>query len=157
MFPARWEAMGGRPGGHWEREGGRQEGRGSVCLPSEKTGAQIGQELAQGHTAIGGRAGPDSQVRSRVILTGQEAGRCSPLPAAPANSLGTPPPSVSFTRETHEVNKEGVTVCTLKTNCVPPAPPFPLLWLACPPELPSCSVGHCPLCPSPGMAPSSPR
>lgn len=157
MFSARWEATRGRPGGHREREGGRQEGRGSACLPSEKTGAQIGQELAQGHTAIGGWAGPDSQVRSRVILTGQEAGRYSPLPAAPANSLGTPPPSVSFTRETHKVNKEGVTVCTLKTNCVPPAP----LSLSCGwPAHPSSPVAQrdtAPSAPSPGMAPSSPR
>lgn len=152
MFPARWEAMGGRPGGHWGCEGGRQEGRGSACLPSEKTGAQIGQELAQGHTAISGRAGPDSQVGSRVIPTGQEAGRCSPLPAAPANSLGTPPPSVSFTRETYEVSTEGVTVSTLKTNCAP-CSPFPLLWLACPSELPSCSEGRCHLCPQPRNGP----
>ena len=101
--------MGGWPGGHGEHEGGRQVGRGSACLPSEKTGAQIGQELAQGHTAISGWAGPDSQVGSRVIPTGQEAGRCTPLPAAPTGSLGTPPPSVSFTKETHGLSKEGVT------------------------------------------------
>ena len=79
---------GGRP---WEGgQGGtgsmREAGRWGEGLPVflVRKRAQIRQELAQGHTAISGWAGPDSQVGSRVIPAGQEAGRCSPLPAAPA-------------------------------------------------------------------------
>ena len=64
----------------------REAGRWGEGLPVflVRKRAQIRQELAQGHTAISGWAGPDSQVGSRVIPAGQEAGRCSPLPAAPA-------------------------------------------------------------------------
>lgn len=99
-------------------QGDRQAGRGSARLSKEKTGAQRGEKLAQGHLAINGQTGPDSQVAygSRVIPTGQEAGPHSPLPTAPVGSPGTLPHSICVNHQVNtQAKEEG-------SNCSPCAP-----------------------------------